>query len=176
MLSASDLESYDIQDFCAEALNNSVEFKDFCTTLVGEPLNIETDAILNDIDKLPMLPYCSIHSGESIDDLTQPEWGSPYEIGLVFGISDTVSDINPNSPFVEENGIKKYSSARTVQKISKQAILTIKDEMARTGINGDYNIQIVTASGTTTNTGEAEDMNYILSLTFNYLNSIMKDC
>lgn len=176
MLYDSDLTVYDIQDFCADSLKNSAEFSSFCTTTIQATLNFETDAVMNDIDMLPPLPYCTVHGGNENQDLRQPEWGHEYEIVLVFGIADTTSETNPKPPFQETNGMRKYTSARNIEKIAKKAILVLKETMQRTGINGDYDIQIISANGTKTATGEADDMNYILSLSFSYLENLQKGC
>ena len=72
--------------------------------------------------------------------------------------------------------MRKYTSARNIEKIAKKAILVLKETMQRTGINGDYDIQIISANGTKTATGEADDMNYILSLSFSYLENLQKGC
>lgn len=176
MLYSSDLDTYQIQDFCAETLKNSTDFETFCVGIVGSALNYETDAIMNDIDSLPDLPYCSVHSGNEKQDLREEEWGHGYEIALVFGIKDTTSEDDKRPPFVIENDIKKYSSSRNIEKIAKEAIKTIKAKMNSTGIKSDYDIQLLSASGIKTATGEASDMNYVLSLNFNYLQSISKEC
>jgi hypothetical protein len=176
MLYSSDLNVYDIQDFCAETLKNSTTFSTFCNDLIGSELNYETDAVMNNKDELPDLPYCSVHGGTESQDLTQQEWGHSYEVVLVFGILDEISDSNQNPPFITENGIKKYTSARNIEKIAKEALKVIKAKMSSSGISGDYDISIISANGIKTATGEASDMNYILSLSFNYLNSISKGC
>lgn len=176
MLYESDLEVFDIQDFCVNTLKNSSEFESFCIAEVGSVLNFETDAVLNDIDMLPSLPYCTVHGGTESHDLRSGEWGHDYEIVLVFGITDTTDENNPNPPFAEENSIKKYTSTRTIEKIAKKAIAVLKQRMLSSGINGDYDMSIVSAIGQKTATGEADDMNYILTLSFNYLQSISKGC
>jgi hypothetical protein len=176
MLYSTDLNTYDIQDFCAKTLKDSIPFKDFCVSLIGSELNYVTDAIMNDIDKLPDLPYCSVHSGTEDQDLIQQEWGHSYEIVLVFGILDETSSTNKNPPFATEDSIKKYTSSRSIEKIAKEALGIIKNKMRSTGISGDHDISIISAQGIKTATGEASDMNYILSLSFNYLNSISKGC
>ena len=176
MLYNSDLNVYDIQDFCAEALEESATFEAFCISTIGKKLNYQTDAIMNDIDNLPEIPYCSVHGGNENQDLSQQEWGHDYEIALVFGVLDETSDTNMNPPYIVENNVKKYTSARNIEKVAKEALKVIKNKMLSNGINGDYDIIIVSAQGIKTATGEASDMNYILSLNFNYLNSISKGC
>lgn len=176
MLYESDLTLYDIQDFCAETLKNNADFTTYCVSEIGESLNFETDAVLNDEDMLPALPYCSVHSGEEEHNLLQGEWGHEYKIGLVFGISDTTSATDPRPPSTIDSDIKKYTSSRKIENIAKKALLTIKSRMRASGINGDYDIQIVSVSGVKTPTGEADDMNYIMSISFNYLETIQKGC
>lgn len=175
MLYSTDLKVYEIQDFCVETLKNDATFATLCTTELGAELNYQTDAPMNDVDNLPALPYCSAHGGTEEHDLLREEWNHPYEIALVFGIADG-TEAEPTPPSVIENGIKKYTSSRKIELIAKEALKVIKDKMSASGINGDYDISIVSASGLKTPTGEASDMNYILSLNFNYLESISKEC
>jgi hypothetical protein len=177
MLYESDLKVYDIQDFCVNALKNSTDFENFCISTIGSVLNMETDSILNDIDSMPSLPCLSVLSGEESQDLTMNEWGHKYEIGMVFSIADVTSITNPNPPFTIDNTIKKYSSSRLLENLVKKAIITIKNKVLSSGINGDYDIALIAANGYKTQTGEYNgEINYVLSLTFNYLQSISKGC
>jgi hypothetical protein len=176
MLYSSDLNTYDIEDFCANTLKNSATFEAFCITEIGAKLNFETDSPMNSFNDLPALPYCTVHGGVEDQDRLQAEWGHPYEIALVFGILDETSSTNKNPPFTIVNGIKKYTSTRNIEKVAKEALKQIQDKMRATGISGDYDISIISAKGIKTATGEASDMNYILSLSFNYLDDIQKGC
>jgi hypothetical protein len=176
VLYENDLTVFDIQDFCANTLKNDATFEALCVEKVGSALNFETDAVLNDYDMLPPIPYCSIHAGAESQDLRAGEWNHDYEVAIVLGISDVTSAADKRSPSVTENGIVKYTSIRVVEILAKKAIITIKKRMASSGINGDFDIQLISANGTKTATGEADDMNYILSLTFSYLDTTSKGC
>lgn len=176
MLYSEDLRTYDIQDFCINTLLKDTAFESFCIDTLGSALNYEVDAILNDIDMLPALPYCTAHSGVENQNLLSSEYGHSYDIALIFGISDTTSSEDGSPPFTVEEGIKKYASQRKVEDIARLAIQTIRNKMRATGVRGDYDIVITDADGKKTATGEAEDMNYILSLRFNYLENISKGC
>jgi len=176
MLYSKDLTIYDIQDFCINTLAKDTVFETFCIDKIGSTLNYEVDAILNDIDMLPALPYCTAHSGIENQNLLSAEYGHSYDIALIFGILDTTSTQDGSPPFVVEDSVKKYTSQRKVEDIARLAIQTIQKKMRATGIKGDFEIVITDAEGKKTETGEAEDMNYILSLRFNYLENISKGC
>lgn len=167
MLLDNELDTYDIQDFCVETLQSDVDYQVFCTSLVGGVLNYETDTRIDNFDELPDYPFCVSFAGEEQQDLRVREWGHTYEIGLVFAIED-------KKTFVPENSIKKYTDTRSIEKLTKEAIKVIKKKMRKYGVNGDYELTIVAADGEKTPTGEADDINYILSLTFGYLDDINK--
>ncbi len=176
MLFDNDLDVYVIQDYLATSLKNDTDFITACNTLLGKQLNYVTDAPFNDIDLLPELPYCSLHGGDENQDLRIDAWGHTYEIVLVFGIEDTTSSKNQTPPSSTVDGIVKYTSSRLIEQLAKEALKSIKGKMSLSGINGDYDIMLISANGVKTPTGEASDMNYILTLTFGYLDDINKGC
>jgi len=168
MLLDNDLSVYDIQDFCIETLKNSIVFSDFCVATIGSSLNFETDSRMDSQDALPVHPYCVAYAGEEQQDLRVSEWGHTYEIGFEFSILD--DDIE----FIVDSDIKKYQATRKLEKVAKKAIEVVKSQMRSSGISGDFELEIVSASGEKSPTGLANDAMYLLALTFAYLDDINK--
>lgn len=169
MLYENDLNSYGIQDFCMKTLKQSAEFNNFITSLSLGTMSYETDTTVDSKHDLPDLPFVSAYAGDERQDERNQEWGHTYEIPLVFGIEDV-------KEATIEDGVKKFLSPRNIEKVAKKALTIIKNKMSASGINGDYEIQIISADGFRTPSGEEDEINYILSLTFSYLEDINKGC
>jgi hypothetical protein len=169
MLYSTDVTIDDILNFCSLSLKNNTDFNTLVNTITGNSMNYVEDGVLNDIDDLPNLPYVSIHAGNEQQDLRIQEWGHIYEIALVFGVADDTGS-------VVEDGIKKYQPSKKIRQIVKKAVDVLRGTLSREGINGDFEISLISFEGTTTPTGEADDMNYILTLSFGYIDNITKGC
>lgn len=165
MLFKNSLKAYEIQQFCAETLNESASFQAFVLSKTNAPFNYEMDSRVDEDAELPSLPYCCFFAGEQNEDMRQPEWGQTYDIGILFGITDN------KTPEVV-NGIKRYKEPIWLQKIAQEAVDTIQTTIRQVGIEGNYEMSIIGASGNTTPTGEDDDIQYRLALTFSNLQDI----
>lgn len=123
------MKMIDISRFIAKTLDESVEFNDLCTSLIGENFDYFVNVDLARV--VVPVPYFGIVTFENRD-----EKESQYTSKTILLLGISRDDI------VKTGNISEEPTAGKIEEISLKAMDIVDKEMRTYGIDGDTNIEV----------------------------------
>lgn len=123
------MKMIDISRFIARTLDENAEFKDLCTSLIGENFDYFVNVDLARV--IVPVPYFGVVTFENRD-----EKESEYTLKTILLLGICRDDI------VKTGNISEEPTAGKIEEISLKAMDIVDKEMRTYGIDGDTNIEV----------------------------------